>query len=675
MKKQLLVINSPALGDTLCATPTLRKLYNTFEQKISVVTHHSEIFLKNKYVNNIYNFDEYKEYDGFNLQKFNGYDIHSTFNSIGNKTNKIEKKHNIYDIRQYHATDLGFMLANDELICDYIPDKEIKIDLPKYYICLHATRTWPSRTWARENWINLIENNKDIHFVLIGKDTSEHGFFDIDKKVFDFSEYGNCTNLLNKTTLSQIWHVTNNSKCIVTMDSGMLHIAGTTDTFILQLGSSINYKLRAPYRKDNNGAVSQNYKFKYIGGTCNIACASDMKYGLKEWGSIQSVPPLINCLENKKTFECHPTVEQVSDEIRQHSVRDWSMLRTIKEPHNEPSIDKQLIKDAVRDVFNKKKKLLYIAPHLSTGGMPKYLERTIELIKDKYDLYLIEYSFYSPDFVVQRNSILDMIDKDKFWSFEMDWSDYSSKIKSEVNDIINEINPDIIHMQEIPELFMQYISADYIYNKNRTWTIIETTHTTTFDLDNKKYFPDKFAHVGNYIALEYKNKFTNIPYEIIEYEPGEKDVIVAGIDLDKEYKHVLNIGIFTPNKRQDYIFELAKYLEKYKIKFHFIGNQANNFKDYWEPLMENKYENCIVYGELDNVDDWYASCDLFLFPSKLENNPIVLKEAIGWNMPILYKNLEVYDSKHDIKNYDNAIELTENIKTDSKLILKLLGIK
>jgi hypothetical protein len=52
-----------------------------------------------------------------------------------------------------------------------------------------------------------------------------------------------------------------------------------------------------------------------VGGGCNIFCASNMKYGVKEWGDIQGVPPLINCLENKKTFECHPSVDQVLNKV------------------------------------------------------------------------------------------------------------------------------------------------------------------------------------------------------------------------------------------------------------------------------------------------------------------------------------------------------------------------
>jgi hypothetical protein len=41
-----------------------------------------------------------------------------------------------------------------------------------------------------------------------------------------------------------------------------------------------------------------------------------MKHGVKEWGDIQGVPPLIGCLENKKTFECHPTVDKVIEKIK-----------------------------------------------------------------------------------------------------------------------------------------------------------------------------------------------------------------------------------------------------------------------------------------------------------------------------------------------------------------------
>lgn len=116
---------------------------------------------------------------------------------------------------------------------------------------------------------------------------------------------------MNKTSISQCWHLINKARCFITMDSGLLHLAGTTETPIVHLGSSIKPEFRIPYR---NG--SQDYRYKYVRGGCGLECGSNAKHGIKEWGNIQGVAPLIKCLENKPTFECHPSVEQVFESIK-----------------------------------------------------------------------------------------------------------------------------------------------------------------------------------------------------------------------------------------------------------------------------------------------------------------------------------------------------------------------
>jgi hypothetical protein len=145
--------------------------------------------------------------------------------------------------------------------------------------------------------------------VSIGKDSSETGFFNVDKPIFNF-EISNGLNLMNKTSISQAWHLINKSVAFVTMDSGLLHLAGTTDANIIMLGSALKPEFRLPYRKG-----SQSYKQYYISGGCQLACGSNMKYGVKEWGDIQGIAPLIGCLENRPTFECHPRVENVLHKI------------------------------------------------------------------------------------------------------------------------------------------------------------------------------------------------------------------------------------------------------------------------------------------------------------------------------------------------------------------------
>ena len=91
-------------------------------------------------------------------------------------------------------------------------------------------------------------------------------------------------------------------------------------------------------------------------------------------------------------------------------------------------------------------KLLLITPHLSTGGAPQFTLNRIELLKDTYDVYCVEYDFLSPDFVVQRNKIIEIL-KDKFFALEYN--------KDNLFNIIKDINPDIISIEEFSETFIK----------------------------------------------------------------------------------------------------------------------------------------------------------------------------------------------------------------------------
>ena len=294
-----------ALGDALCATPLIRKLYNSYNKKVSVITHMTELFSNNPYVKNVYDNSINKE----ELKEI--YDIYETFD-ISYKENGVCNKHNSMDIRQFHAISLGLMLTKEEMTLDYIPKYSTVVpNIPEKYVLIHSVQNWNSRTWNVNNWklLTKLLNEKGISVISIGKNSSELGGSNVDKPVFDF-DIENGLNLVNKTTLDETWSLIANSLCFITMDSGLLHLAGTTDTQIIQLGSSINPEFRAPYRYG-----SQDYKYHYVRGGCGIHCASDVKYGVKEWGSIQGIPPLVNCLENKPTFECHPSVIQVYNKV------------------------------------------------------------------------------------------------------------------------------------------------------------------------------------------------------------------------------------------------------------------------------------------------------------------------------------------------------------------------
>jgi hypothetical protein len=112
--------------------------------------------------------------------------------------------------------------------------------------------------------------------------------------------------------MSDMFWVMNNSQAVITMDSAPLHLASCTDTHIIQLGSAINPEFKRFYR---NG--DWNYKYHFLGGSCNLFCNSNLFYNIREWGDINSVPPQPNCLENKPTFDCHPQLNNVINKIKE----------------------------------------------------------------------------------------------------------------------------------------------------------------------------------------------------------------------------------------------------------------------------------------------------------------------------------------------------------------------
>jgi ADP-heptose:LPS heptosyltransferase len=291
------------LGDLLCATPTIKKLFESYQRKITVLSQMPELFKMNPYVEKSYKSSSIDmEYIQCN------YIVHNSFYLVGKKDERgVEMKHNMMDIRQFHAIHLGFMLTQDELECHYRPIEQQVNHIEGKHAVIHPVNSWPNRTWSQESWLKLVDEliKWGYKVVAVGKDSSETGFFNVHKPVHEMND--KVINLMNQTSISETWHLINNAAVVITMDSGILHLAGTTNTNIVELGSPINPEFRRPYRKEG--------KHIYVRGGCGLHCSSNMKYALEYWDTIDSVQPLIGCLEKKETFECHPSVAQVIHSI------------------------------------------------------------------------------------------------------------------------------------------------------------------------------------------------------------------------------------------------------------------------------------------------------------------------------------------------------------------------
>ena len=304
-EKIAIKIHTESLGDAICAIPTINKLSQMYGRPITVFNNWDEIFKDHPSVFEVKRFSE----------NSNGYKCHETCIFDGHK------KHNAIDIRQFHAWDIGISLTGDEMSCDLYCEKVKEIGYNDYVI-IHPSITWESRTWSENNWQELTDRlvNLGLKVIIVGNDNDQRElkhYYNSDgssayKEVFkNMYDIKGGIDLINKTTISELrWMMDNKALCVVTMDSGILHVAGTTDCNIIQLGSSFNNKLRAPWR---NGR--QDYKYNYIKGGCDIACGSNLKYGLKEHGHIHGIPLLRNCQEEYKEFLCHPNVESIVSNI------------------------------------------------------------------------------------------------------------------------------------------------------------------------------------------------------------------------------------------------------------------------------------------------------------------------------------------------------------------------
>ena len=339
-------------------------------------------------------------------------------------------------------------------------------------------------------------------------------------------------------------------------------------------------------------------------------------------------------------------------------------IEKLKFEVGDTSISEKLLEDAPWDdpeceFFNglseKKLRILFLSPHLSTGGMPSYLLNRIEILQKYHpevEIYVVEYCQYSTIYNVQKDRIKELIPEDRFWTLNF-LEDHSDKNSLKIIDIIKENSIDIVHVDEILEGFDSFNQVsknvlNAIFDNNRTWKVVETCHNIYFNPKNRHFSPDAYSFCTPY-HKEIQFKGVDSYSEVFEFPiekrfvtPEEKIEARTKLGLSQDKIHVINVGLWTRGKNQGEGIEIARLLQNEDIQFHFIGNQASNFEDYWKPFMVDKPSNVTVWGERNDVEDFMKAADIFLFNSTIECNPLVLREAASFGLKIFSRNLPQY---------------------------------
>ena len=100
-----------------------------------------------------------------------------------------------------------------------------------------------------------------------------------------------------------------------------------------------------------------------------------------------------------------------------------------------------------------KKRLLYICPHLSTGGQPQYVYKQIESFKDEFEIEVVEINNVGGEqFAVQKNKIRNLVPLHIL-----------GEDKNNILSVIKTFSPHIIHFHEIPQFDLSFDILDKIF--------------------------------------------------------------------------------------------------------------------------------------------------------------------------------------------------------------------
>ena len=181
------------------------------------------------------------------------------------------------------------------------------------------------------------------------------------------------------------------------------------------------------------------------------------------------------------------------------------------------------------------KKLMIIVPHLSTGGLPQYVAKQIEMSCGEYEIWCVEWdSITGGVLVVQRNKIQNLIGTGLVTLGED---------KYEFLRLLDDVCPDIIHFQEIPETFIQRTILDDVYKDDRHFNNTPQ-FLPTIPYKSKSIFPPEKPSQTEHDEIGINTAILNKYYGYKDYGNFK----VANQSLPEKNKHKI-----TPKKN---IFEL-----------------------------------------------------------------------------------------------------------------------
>lgn len=133
-------------------------------------------------------------------------------------------------------SDLGFEMYSTQRDFDSMKLKIPQVDFTKDRVAvLHCAISWANRTWPRPYWLDVSRklSGSGYKVITIGKGAD-----------YRSDLYANVFNMVDRLSIQEIRELMKKASVFVGMDSGMLHVAQTTDVPIVGLFTVANPKYR-----------------------------------------------------------------------------------------------------------------------------------------------------------------------------------------------------------------------------------------------------------------------------------------------------------------------------------------------------------------------------------------------------------------------------------------------
>lgn len=263
------ILNSVAMGDVIATAPVIKYMLDNH-----FTTPDSHIIVAKKLFREVLHFVNDKNFRDFDSTELSFWGIPSTF-PVGMLNTKSEGKFIRNTPKAMHLSQFAGIKLCDRIIpleeLNYVPLKPVdvshfNVDFTNSVILITTYRD-DTRIWHAEYILEVARwlKSNNITPIFVGK--TDQNFQLKDKIVVaksslpdNIDDFG--VDLRNKTTIPELASIMALSKAVCGVDSGPIHLAGTTETPIICGYTSVAPEHRIPTRK-----VGKTYTI-----TANIEC-------------------------------------------------------------------------------------------------------------------------------------------------------------------------------------------------------------------------------------------------------------------------------------------------------------------------------------------------------------------------------------------------------------------